>query len=70
GWINAFNPTTGKYLGALDGTNGSPVVIKGLWGLQVGDSAFGGTSALVFSAGPPGAKPYANGLVGTLTPAG
>jgi uncharacterized protein (TIGR03118 family) len=65
GWVNAFNPTTGQYLGALYGTNGLPVAIKGLWGLRVGNSAFGGKSSVVFSAGP---KAYANGLVGTLTP--
>lgn len=66
GWINAFNPTTGKHLGTLDGTNGYPVTINELWGLRVGNSAFGGPSALVFSAGPDN---YNNGLVGTLTPA-
>ena len=68
GWINAFNPTTGQFLGTLDGTNGYPVTINGLWGLRVGNSAFGGSSALVFSAGPTaGGTTYADGLVGTLT---
>jgi uncharacterized protein (TIGR03118 family) len=67
GWINAFNPATGAFLGTLDGPNGYPVTISGLWGLRVGSSAFGGASALVFSAGPGG---YSNGLVGELNPAG
>jgi uncharacterized protein (TIGR03118 family) len=66
GWINVFNPTTGKYLGTLDGSNGYPIAINDLWGLRVGNSMFGGSSAVVFSAGPDG---YNNGLVGTLTPA-
>jgi uncharacterized protein (TIGR03118 family) len=66
GWINAFNPTTGKYLGALDSTSGYPVVISGLWGLRVGTSTFGGSSALVFSSGP---NNQTNGLVGILRPA-
>jgi len=66
GWINVFNPTTGMHLGALDGPNGSPIAINGLWGLRVGNSAFGGSSSLVFSAGPNG---YANGVVGVLNPA-
>jgi uncharacterized protein (TIGR03118 family) len=66
GWINAFNATTGKYLGPLDTTSGHPIAISGLWGLQFGNSAFGGSSSLVFSAGPNG---YANGLVGVLNPA-
>ena len=65
GWINVFNPTTGKFLGTLDRPSGAPIVIKGLWGLEVGNSAFGGASSVVFSAGP---GSYANGLVGTLTP--
>jgi uncharacterized protein (TIGR03118 family) len=65
GWINAFNPTTGKHLGTLDGTNGYPIAISGLWGLRIGSSTFGGPSALVFSAGPAN---YNDGLVGTLTP--
>ena len=33
---------------------------------MVGNSAFGGASSLVFSAGPNG---YGNGLVGELNPA-
>jgi uncharacterized protein (TIGR03118 family) len=65
GWINAFNPTTGKHLGTLDGTNGYPIAINQLWGLRVGNAMFGGSSALVFSSGPDN---YNNGLVGTLTP--
>jgi uncharacterized protein (TIGR03118 family) len=66
GWINAFNPATGKYLGALDTTSGHPIAISGLWGLEVGNSEFGGSSSLVFSAGPDG---YNDGLVGVLNPA-
>jgi uncharacterized protein (TIGR03118 family) len=66
GWINAFNPATGKFLGALDTTSGRPIAINGLWGLRVGNSQFGGASSVVFSAGPNG---YGNGLVGVLNPA-
>jgi uncharacterized protein (TIGR03118 family) len=66
GWINAFNPTTGAHAGTLDGTNGYPVTINGLWGLKVGSSAFGGASSVVFSAGPAG---YSKGRLGILTPA-
>jgi uncharacterized protein (TIGR03118 family) len=66
GWINAFNPKTGRFLGPLDTTAGHPIAISGLWGLEVGNSAFGGASSVVFSAGPTG---YENGLVGVLNPA-
>ena len=50
GWINAFNPTTGKYLGALDTTKGTPIAISGLWGIEVGNSAFGGVEVAGSSA--------------------
>jgi len=71
GWINAFNPTTGQFLGTLAGTNGYPITISGLWGLRVGNSAFGGSSSVVFSSGPTaGGVKYADGLVGVLNPAG
>jgi uncharacterized protein (TIGR03118 family) len=66
GWINAFNPTTGKFLGTLDDSTGYPITIPGLWGLMVGNSAFGGPSSVVFSAGP---NAYNNGVLGTLKPA-
>ena len=66
GWINAFNPATGKYLGWLDTPSGTPIAIPGLWGLEVGNSSFGGSSAVEFSAGPRG---YRDGLVGILSPA-
>ena len=65
GWINAFNPSTGRSLGPLRNAKGHPIAISGLWGLMVGNSAFGGASSVVFSAGPNG---YANGLVGVLNP--
>jgi uncharacterized protein (TIGR03118 family) len=65
GRINAFSPSTGKSLGPLRNAKGTPIAISGLWGLLVGNSAFGGASSLVFSAGPNG---YANGLVGVLNP--
>jgi uncharacterized protein (TIGR03118 family) len=66
GWVNAYNPATGKYLGWLDTPSGTPVAIPGLWALEAGNSAFGGPSAVVFSAGP---REYRDGLVGILTPA-
>ena len=66
GWINAFNPMTGKYLGPLANGTGYPIAIDGLWGLLPGNAAFGGAGTIVFSAGPDG---YKNGLVGTLSPA-
>jgi uncharacterized protein (TIGR03118 family) len=66
GKINAFSPKTGKFLGVLRNAKGQPIVIPGLRGLQVGNSQFGGSSSLEFSAGPAG---YGNGMVGVLNPA-
>ena len=65
GRINAFDPATGAYRGDLLRPSGKPVAIGGLWGLEVGTTAFGGPSSVVFSAGP-GA--YGDGLVGIVTP--
>jgi uncharacterized protein (TIGR03118 family) len=38
--INAFDATTGKFLGAMKDTNGKPITLNNLWGI-----AFGGGSA-------------------------
>jgi uncharacterized protein (TIGR03118 family) len=65
GWINAFDPMTGKFQGVLDNSSGYPITIHGLWGLMVGNSAFGGPNSLVFSAGP---NNYNNGSVGVINP--
>jgi uncharacterized protein (TIGR03118 family) len=35
GMINAFDPKTGNFLGALQDTTGNPVHISGLWGLAL-----------------------------------
>jgi uncharacterized protein (TIGR03118 family) len=65
GWINVFKPKSGKYLGALKTPSGQPIVIDGLWGLRVGNSAFGGPTSVIFSAGP---NTNQDGLVGILKP--
>lgn len=58
GWINAFDPSTGAYLGALSGKNGSPIAIDGLWGLDPVPSG-----ELTFGAGPKGES---HGLLGVI----
>jgi uncharacterized protein (TIGR03118 family) len=69
GTINAFNPTTGAFLGTLDDASGNPIVIQGLWGLLFGNGGSGGaTDELFFSAGIPGDDMIEDhGLFGTLT---
>ena len=69
GMINAFNATTGAFVGALDGTDGSPLVIDGLWGLTIGNGSSGppfsggGLNTIYFTAGPNGES---DGLFGSL----
>jgi uncharacterized protein (TIGR03118 family) len=68
GRINAFDPTSGTFLGTLRDASGAPIVINQLWGLDFGKGAGanGATNELFFTAGPDN---YANGLFGVITPA-
>ena len=55
GTINAFNPTTGDFLGQVDGSNGKPLINLGLWDLTFGNGGNGGSpDDLYFTAGIPG----------------
>jgi uncharacterized protein (TIGR03118 family) len=65
GTINAFNPSTGAFLGQLLDNGNQPIVIHGLWGLIFGNGGAGGpVSTLYFSSGP---NSEADGLFGSLT---
>jgi uncharacterized protein (TIGR03118 family) len=64
GRINAFNAHSGRFLGALRGTNGKPLAIAGLWALKFGNSMIGGPDALLFTAGPGHEQ---HGLFGAIT---
>jgi hypothetical protein len=65
GQINAFNPQTGQFLGALRDANGKVIEVDNIWALQFGQdaSANGAHNQLFFTAGPNG---YANGLFGVI----
>jgi uncharacterized protein (TIGR03118 family) len=66
GHINAFDMTTGIFLGVLDDVANIPIVIDGLRALDFGNGGSGGlTNELFFTAGP---NDEANGLFGKLTP--
>jgi uncharacterized protein (TIGR03118 family) len=69
GMINAYDPSTDTWLGALAGTSGNPVSITGLWGLSFGNgSAFQDPNVLYFNAGIPGPDNVEDhGLFGSLT---
>jgi len=52
GTINAFDPTTGAFLGTLSDSSGNPLVNPGLWGLTFGNGGQGGDkNTLYFAAG-------------------
>lgn len=50
GEINAFNPTTGAFMGTITDQNGNPIVNSGLWALNFGNSS-ANPNALYFNAG-------------------
>jgi len=65
GQIAAFNPSTGAFTSLMNGANGQPVNISGLWGIRFGNGVLAGSGrALYFAAGING---EADGLFGTLT---
>ena len=52
GHINVFEPSSGRFLGPLDDTQGNPITIDHLWGLEFGNGAgAGNTNTLFFNAG-------------------
>jgi uncharacterized protein (TIGR03118 family) len=64
GKINAYNITTGAFLGTLNDELGNPIIIPGLWAISFGNGVGGGdTSALYFNAGYDGER---HGLFGSL----
>jgi hypothetical protein len=66
GRINAFDPTSGSFLGPLRDANNKPIEIDNVWGLQFGHDGGPNTAhnQLFFTAGP---NNYANGLFGVIT---
>ncbi|MEU8197719.1 TIGR03118 family protein [Microbispora amethystogenes] len=67
GWINAYNPRTGRYLGPLRRADGGAIAVEGLWDLEPGTAGNGGADAVWFSAGISKAR---HGLLGLIRPAG
>ena len=64
GLINAFDATSGMYLGTLQDQNGNNIRIPGLWGLQFGNGGSGGDiNTLYFAAGPSSQQ---HGLFGSI----
>ncbi|HEY3740567.1 MAG TPA: TIGR03118 family protein [Bryobacteraceae bacterium] len=70
GVVNAFDITTGTWVGALSDGNGNPLATPGLWGLIFGNGQGNGGDAntLYFTAGIAGGGSVEDhGLFGTIT---
>jgi uncharacterized protein (TIGR03118 family) len=65
GQVASFNARTGAFGGLMEGTDGNPLVIDGLWGIRFGNNGNAGSAkALYFAAG---IQDEAHGLFGNLT---
>jgi uncharacterized protein (TIGR03118 family) len=68
GRINAFEATSGAYLGTLQDAGGTPIAIPGLWGMVFGTGLRADVNTLYFAAGIPNGSTVARGLLGTIAP--
>ncbi len=65
GTIAAFNPTTGAFLGDLDGTDGNPLINTGIWTIEFGNTVKNGDpNALYIFAG---INDEQDGLIAAIT---
>ena len=51
GYINAFDPTTGEFLGTMLVNDTDPLIIPYLWGLVFGNGVLSDDDDLYFAAG-------------------
>jgi uncharacterized protein (TIGR03118 family) len=67
GFINAFSPKSGRFLGALRDARGRLIREDRLWSLILGDGAAATPQTLLFTAGIDNEQ---HGLIGSIVPAG
>jgi uncharacterized protein (TIGR03118 family) len=66
GEINAFNPTTGAFVGTISDSEGRPLVNNNLWAIEFGNLNAGSSpTTLYFTAGINGEQ---DGLFGAISP--
>lgn len=66
GRIDAFNPSTGAYLGFLKDASGKAIEVDGIWAIQFGhDGGPNGAHNQLFYTGGP--NNYANGVFGVIS---
>ena len=64
GHISAYDLATDSFIGQLNGSDGQPLAIDGLWAISVGNDAGAGSSqSLYFTAGP---SDESHGLFGVM----
>jgi uncharacterized protein (TIGR03118 family) len=64
GKINAYNPSTGAFIGTLSKADRTPIVIDGLWGIAFGNGVQNQpTNTLFYTAGP---SDEAHGIYGRI----
>jgi uncharacterized protein (TIGR03118 family) len=63
GAIDAYDPRTGNFRGALMNRDGNPILINGLWALRFGNGVIGTPQTLLFTAG---IADEAHGLFGEI----
>lgn len=65
GTINAFDPATGQFLGAIKDSGGTVITNPGLWALVFRGDGVGAANTLYFTAGASGEN---HGLFATISP--
>ncbi len=68
GRINAFNATTGAFLGTLQDSTGAPIALQGLWAIIFGTGTKADANTLYFAAGMPNGSSTPRGLLGSIAP--
>jgi uncharacterized protein (TIGR03118 family) len=64
GTINAYNPSTGSFIGTMSDSTGATIVLDGLWGIAFGnDAANQPSTTLFYAAGPKGESGGAYGRI-------
>jgi uncharacterized protein (TIGR03118 family) len=68
GTINAFNPTTGAFVGPVVDASNTPITIDGLRGLTFGNNGTGGNAGTLYFTAGHNDTAAKDGLFGSLTP--
>ena len=68
GRINAFNATTGDFLGTLQDSTGAPLVLPRIWAMLFGSGTKADVHTLYFVAGMPNGSTVPRGLLGSVAP--